>query len=219
MLSAVQFVQFAGTGPGAGKTTLSRALAARLDGAEHVPEDALFSLPELGSLADAFRAKRYPGPDELLAAFERFLAARSPDLRWIVNDGSWLLLAEDLPWAQASWSAIADFSARLRELAEPWNPVVVFLDTPVARAIARARERDGAESFDRWLEAMRRLPALAHAADATETDLAAAWCSRVRMLLDVGGWPVIELDGSVPAEALLDAAVERLTGGGSTVGT
>ena len=184
-------------------------------------EDALFSLPELSSLAQAFRSKRYPGPEELLAAFDAFLAARSADLRWIVNDGSWLLLAEDLPWAQASWSAIAAFSARLRAMADAWNPVVLYVDTPVERAMARARARDGAEAFDRWLEAMRRLPALADVADAPVTELAAAWCARVRALLDAGGWRVIDLDGSLPVEGLVEVAVERLTGGGrgSTVGT
>ena len=219
VLSAVQFVQFAGTGPGAGKTTLSRALAARLAGAEHVPEDALFSLPELAPLAATFRAGRHPGPGELLDSFARFLAARPPEVRWIVNDGSWLLLAEDLDWAQSAWAGIVDFSMRLRELAAPWHPVVLYVDTPVDVAVARARVRDGVEGFDRWVASMRRLPALAEVAHAPVAELVAAASARVRALLDAGGWPVEVLDGSVDADALVDAAVERLAGRRPTVET
>jgi predicted kinase len=206
------FVQFAGTSCGAGKSTLSRALAARLGAsAEFVEEDALFRLPELASLADHFRRKDYPSADVLLSSFAAFLAAR-PAVDWIVNDGSWLLLAEDLPWAQASWGALVDYARRLRSAVfdAGLEPLVLFLDAPPSVAVARARKRDGDESFDRWIGIMRRQAPLVGVAGGTEVELVAGWCERVRRIWHESGWTLVDLPAAEPADVVLEAALAHL---------
>jgi predicted kinase len=206
------FVQFAGTSCGAGKSTLSRALAAWLGPrAEFVEEDALFRLPELEGLADHFRRKDYPSAGVLLASFADFLAAR-PAVDWIVNDGSWVLLAEDLPWAQASWEALVDYARRLRSAVfdAGLEPLVFFLDAPPEVAVARARRRDGDESFDRWIGIMRRQAPLVGVSGGTEVELVAGWCERVRRVWHEAGWSLVDLPAGEPAEVVLEAALAHL---------
>jgi thymidylate kinase len=206
-------IQFAGTSCGAGKSTLSRALAPALAEAgrsvEFVEEDALFRLPELAWLADRFRRRDFPSAGDLLAAFEAYLAAR-PDVEWIVNDGSWVLLAEDLPWAQRSREELVAYTRRLRELAAPHDPVVFFLDAPAAVAVARARVRDGDERFDSWIAILRRHPPLAPLAEGPEVDLIAGWGAHVRAVFEEAGWPLVPLPAGEPKEVVLAAALEAL---------
>ena len=209
------FVQFAGTSCGAGKSTLSRALAATLaergGTVEFVEEEAMFRLPELAPLADRFRHKDFPGPEDLLSSFEAFLAARPP-VDWIVNDGSWVLLAEDLPWAQSSWSMLVDYADRLREevVRSGHEPFVFFVDTPPEVAVARARVRDGDESFDRWIALMRAQAPLVGLAGATDVELIAGWCERVRRVWDEAGWSLVDVCGAEPSAVVLAAALEAL---------
>ena len=209
------FVQFAGTSCGAGKSTLSRALAAALgergEAVEFVEEEALFRLPELAPLAERFLRKDFPGPDDLLAAFEAFLAAR-PSVDWIVNDGSWVLLGEDLPWAQASWEAVVGYARGLREVVveRGLEPRLLFLDAPVEVAVERARRRDGEERFNRWLSYSRGLPAMASMAAASDVEVVAAGCVRVRRILDEAGWAFVSLPAGESKEVVLDAALEAL---------
>lgn len=76
-----------GSGPGAGKSTLRAGLTERLGelGRDVISmgEEDLFAWPDFEDLAQRFRTKNFPGPDDLLAAFARAVLARlgpGPDL-------------------------------------------------------------------------------------------------------------------------------------------
>jgi hypothetical protein len=138
-------VMLSGVG-GSGKTTLWRGLAGALgERAVFVPELVIFEDPALADIADAFRSKRYPSSAMLLDGWARLLRSHA-GADWIVVDGSWVLLAEDLPWAMASWDAIVDHARQLVDIAGGTEAVTVLhLDVSPATAVARRRVRDGVD--------------------------------------------------------------------------
>jgi hypothetical protein len=207
------FVQLAGTSGGAGKTTLSRALAAAIAErgrtVELVEELPIFELPELLPLGDRFLRKDFPGPDDLLESCAAYLEAR-PAVEWVIEDGSWVALAEDIPWAQASWVDLVDYARRLRALIDRcgFEPVVLWVDTPADVALVRRRERDGDERVDGWIDTMGKLPALTGRRG--EVEVVAGWAERMRRIYVESGWPFSEVPGGAPVDVVLAAALEHL---------
>ena len=185
-----RLVLFAGRAA-VGKSTLSTALAERLPGAVFVPELVFFEWPLLADIGDAFRRKDYPGPDLLLDGWARIL--RSVEgAPWIVHDGCWVPLGEDLPWA--TWDAIVDFGRRTLELSAARRPVVFFLHGDEAQIRPRIEARG-------------------HAVPPTCDD--EAWADRLHRILTAAGADLVELDATRSAEAVLRDALGALVGDGS----
>lgn len=169
-----------------GKTTLSTALAQVLPDAAFVPELVFFDVPELADIGDAFRRKEYPGPELLLDGWSRILAANRR-ATWIVHDGCWVPLGEDLPWATSD--AVVDFARRMFEISSAFDPLVFFLhgeDEQIAPRIeARGREVPPAGDAEAWSDKIRRILATVDA-------------------------DVVDLDATRPADAVLRDALAAL---------
>src|SRR5215472_6491819 len=205
-----RLVMFAGTGAAVGKTSVSTALAETLRRRGHktvfVPELVIFDWPELADLADAFRRRAYPDAGALLGGFSRLLEGL-PAAEWIVFDGNWVLLAEDLPWAQASWEDTVAFARGLRErTTHRYHLTVVYLQLDPAEVISRHRRRDGKAAFSRWLNYLRRLPALQLDPDTPPVEVARAWSRRLREIWVAAGQPL----QCVPAVGTPDEVLARV---------
>ena len=170
-----------------GKSTLSSSLTRLLPEAAFVPELVFFEWSELDDIGDAFRRKDYPGPDLLLDGWSRILRAVDGAL-WIVHDGCWVPLGEDLPWA--SWDAIIDFADRTFELAAPYDPVVFFLHGDGAQIKPRIEARG-------WT--------VPPESDAQE------WSDKIHRILTRTGVTIIDLDATQPVDAVLGDALAALT--------
>ena len=200
-------VMFASAGPAAGKTTVSKLLVEKLAEwgqlAAWVPDSALFDWPELADLADAFRCRRYPGPELLLDGLSRLMEATA-DSPWVVFETNWLLIAEDLAWAQASWGDLVAFAREVRRLISARaDAVVIFLDLDLAEALERQRRRDGDVAFERWIGYMRRLPALGLPPDAAPIEVVRSWSCRLAALWRASGQALTKVSAAgTPDEVL-----------------
>jgi hypothetical protein len=189
-----RLVLFAGRAA-VGKSTLSASLASALPDVAFVPEMVFFEWPELADIGDAFRRKDFPGPELLLDGWSRVLrvasggsaSARAPVPAWIVHDGCWVPLGEDLPWA--TWDAIVDFARRTFDLSAPHDPVVFFLHGDDAQIRPRIAARG-------W------------SAD-SQVD-ADAWSDRLHRILTTAGVAVTDLDATQPADKVLADALAVL---------
>jgi hypothetical protein len=169
-----------------GKSTLSASLAQRLPDAAFVPEMVFFEWRELADIGDAFRRKDYPGPQLLLDGWSRMLRAVD-GAQWIVHDGCWVPLGEDLPWA--SWDAIVEFARGAFEIAAPYDPTLFFLHGDEDQIRPRINARG-------WTD-----PPPCHAQE---------WSDRLHRILTAAGVDITDLDATQPAEAVLRDALAAL---------
>ena len=174
---STRLVLVTGTCIGIGKTTLAAGLVSALEHAgidgELVSEHVIFERQDFFGLAEAFRRRQFPGPEDLLAGWSRLVASFPPE-RCVVHDGSWMPLAEDLPWAQESWGAIVGYTRRLLEIAAELDPMVLFLEGSAETALARAAAGRGPGPVEGWLDYLRRLPTLAAFRDGSPEELVQA---------------------------------------------
>ena len=180
-----RLVLFAGRAA-VGKSTLSAALARLLPDAAFVPEMVFFDWPELADIGDAFRRKDYPNPELLLDGWSRILrtVGHAP---WIVHDGCWVPLGEDLPWA--SWDAIVEFTRRTFEIAAPYDPTVFFLHGDEEQIRPRIEARG-------WTD-----PPPCSGQE---------WAERLHRILTTAGVDITDLDATRPADAVLRDALAVL---------
>lgn len=182
-----RLVLFAGRAA-VGKSTLSASLAQLLPGAAFVPEMVFFEWPELADIGDAFRRKDYPSAELLLDGWSRILRTVG-GASWIVHDGCWVPLGEDLPWA--SWDAIVDFTRRTFEIAAPYHPTVFFLHGDEEQIRPRIEARG-------WTD-----PPPCSAQE---------WADKLHRILTAAGVDITDLDATRPADAVLHDALSVLTG-------
>ena len=140
-------ILFAGSSPGAGKSTLSALVAQQLVAtgvdARWLDEE------EMSDLLDSFvpeLVERWPAPDPLLRAAEAFVEWCAPSDTTYVADSV-------LPWyvflyGRRPHEEIEAWSLRLGEVLRPLQPLVVYLRVDPATALARAVEQRGS----RWIE-------------------------------------------------------------------
>ena len=169
-----------------GKSTLATAMASHLPEAAFVPELVFFEWPELGDIGDAFRRKDYPGPELLLDGWSRILRAVE-GAQWIVHDGCWIPLGEDLPWA--SWDKVVEFARRTFEIAAPYDPTVFFLHGDDDQIRPRLEARG-------W-------------AVPPEGD-AQRWAAKIHRILTTAEVDITDLDATQPADAVFREALAVL---------
>jgi energy-coupling factor transporter ATP-binding protein EcfA2 len=180
-----RLVLFAGRAA-VGKSTLSASLAQVLPEATLVPEMVFFEWPELEDIGDAFRRKDYPSAELLLDGWSRLLRTVR-GAPWIVHDGCWVPLGEDLPWA--SWDAIVEFTRRTFEIAAPYDPVVFFLHGDEEQIRPRIEARGWADS---------------PSSDGQE------WADKLHRILTTAGVEITDLDASRAPDAVLRDALAVL---------
>lgn len=180
-----RIVLFAGRAA-VGKSTLSASLGRLLPDAVFVPEMVFFDWPDLADIGDAFRRKDYPSPELLLDGWSRILRAVDGS-QWIVHDGCWVPLGEDLPWASSD--AIVEFARRTFEITAPYNPVVFFLHGDEGQIRPRIEARG-------WTN-----PA---PCDTQE------WSDKIHRILTDAGVDIADLDATQPADAVLRDALAVL---------
>jgi hypothetical protein len=169
-----------------GKSTLAASLARHLPDTAFVPETVFFEWPELADIGDAFRRKDYPGPELLLDGWSRILRA-ADGAKWIVHDGCWVPLGEDLPWATCD--AIVDFARRTFEIAAPYDPILLYLHGDEEQIRPRIEARG-------WVDPPP--------CDARE------WSERLHRILTAAGVDITDLDATHPAEQVLADALSVL---------
>jgi hypothetical protein len=180
-----RIVMFAGRAA-VGKSTLAASLARQLPESAFVPEMVFFEWTELADIGDAFRRKDYPDAQLLLDGWSRILRAVD-GAQWIVHDGCWVPLGEDLPWA--SWDAIVEFARRTFEIAAPYDPALFFLHGDEEQIRPRIKERG-------WTDPPP--------CDAQE------WSDRLHRILTAAGVHITDLDATRPAEDVLRTALAVL---------
>lgn len=208
-----RLVMFSSVGPGAGKTTLSLRLASGLeesgDTVRYFADSVLFEEPALEALADAFRTRQFPRPGQLLNGLAALLhLAGNPD--WIILETNWMLGGEDLPWAQRSWETIVSYTRDLMRVAAAYDPTVIHLELDLAESLRRAEQRDGEESFGRWLAYMRSLPALQQQRHADALTLIAASGERIQRIWADAGVELVRLDATGSRDEVLARALSAL---------
>lgn len=209
-----QVVMVYGIGPGIGQSTLGEGIVAALDHGDFVREDdAVFVRPEFAEVGRQFRrcqarepGAEYPSPGMLEEAYRRLVEGVVTSGRTGVMDWSFIDLAEDLPWAEASLDALVEHSRRVRLIMAPVDPLLFCLVGDI-RVGVRRRERDrgrewfgcGALSEEPWLEFVDDYEARALQRH-----------ERVMTALDGGGWEPVFLDGTWPKEEVLQCALEHV---------
>lgn len=201
-----RLVLLSGTAGAVGKTTTAQLLVTELAASnasvEFVREDVIFQSEELTHLAAAFRRREFPSADDLLDGFRMTFNAVVASNDWVVHDGAWLLTGEDLPWGQASRTAIVDYARRLWQTAKSLNSTVLYLSDDVEAVVERLRQREGDETLKRWLATMRRLPAYAHVED-DACAVVGAFATRVRSIWEEAGVPLVDVPvGREPADTV-----------------
>ena len=206
-----RLVMVGGVSPGIGKSTLSSAIAGALEqrgeSVAFIEELACLDLPDI---ADAFRTKNFPGPAQLLDAFRRLLES-APDSDWIVHDGCWVPLAEDLPWAQDSWDAIVGFARDLKRVTDDYRPIVFFLHGDLAEARGRQLARDGYEKVDAYVSYVRSFTPLRQWRDAEPLALAQAYANRLRSIWTDAGWELVDISADGSPTDVLKRALDALS--------
>lgn len=209
-MATARLVIVVGSCVGIGKSTFTRALVDELGRCGHdallVPEVDVLNDPALVSLAAGFQTRTYPTSEAILEHLERKFADL-PAVDFVVDDGCWLLLAEDLPWAQSSWQDFVDFTHSLLTLARRLDPIVLFLEVSASEAALRRVGRDGRDAHASWLRAMRRLPALERWRGDSDENLLTAWAERLRGVWTDAGACLVVVTGEGSTQ---DAVAEVL---------
>lgn len=199
---------------GAGKTSLSRAVGAALQGAGKVVdvcgEDELFTRPEFAVAARQFQGAGLPTPEDLETAYATWVAAL-PRRSWAVTDWHPAGMAGDLPWAIGDPLLLRRHLEVVRRLAA--HALVVDLRVPAAIATERA----AAERGEEWL---RRSDRVASAAGHDEPDRLGrvhAWTEAhtVRTAVELqrageAGWRIEHIDASGSPQATLSEALHAV---------
>lgn len=224
----MRLVMITGSAPGAGKSTLMRALAASLRGLGasvlEVSEDAVWGERQLGRLAvdyatawPEFRALLHERPSAesptAIEVFDTFVCVqrRAADSGAWLQDWSWIDLAGMLPWARANEGALLAFSCDLQRVARSLRPLVLHLRIDPQDSLRRAVFERGWVWFDRHAGASsgdlgreQRLRALA-----------ASYRERERQelrVLEAGGWEVAAIDAQAGCASVLRRALEAVGG-------
>lgn len=146
-----RLVAVIGSSPGVGKSTTGAQVCRWLRECglrvHHFEEQHILEREEFARVAAEFHRTGFVTPPPLLEASAAYVRA--------ILDGGWHVAVTDalfpfLPSLRASGLCdreIADFSSRLRELLEPLDPLLVYLDGEPAWALARAGAREGPD----WL--------------------------------------------------------------------
>ncbi len=196
--------------PGAGKSTLCRALSAALADAglrvDHFKEEEILTRPEFASVAAEFRRTGTVTLPALLTSSARFCEAiRAGGADVVVADA----LVPYVPTLLAlglSDQAIAAFTAELAGTLSAVSPVLVYLDGSAGTALARAAEREGPQWLDAYISKLAHYqvrPAVSDLASAIgylRHERAVTLAAARRM-----GWPLVPVAGTTelsPAQVL-----------------
>ena len=145
-----RLIIFYGSSPGSGKSTLSSWLSEQLEGSgfecNWIYEDDVSGLSEFQNFISKVNTNDPTMIDALLEAAKVFVAKRSED-EIIVTDSifpcyNWLLATGLYD------GGLTDFNRKLREILQPLQPQVFFLDISPELALERAAQQRGSA----WLE-------------------------------------------------------------------
>ena len=202
-----------GISPGIGKSTLGESLADSLQ-AEGIavdlfPEEQLFTRADFTVVAEGFRTKAYPTPEEFLDAYDKTITSCLTNQTWLICDWNCAGMASDLTWALADPARLEGLVRDVRRLAHGHPATVLFLDGDIETAIRRAARQRGPE----WVARQVRI-ADDHGVDpGPDIDRIVAYeqgCrplgDRDRRALAAGGWRVVSVDAQrSPADVLAQA--------------
>lgn len=214
---------------GVGQSTLCRRLAAALANADVLWEDelsqpAIFTRPEFAEVAAQFHEHNahpaggigHPSPTMLEAAYAALVRRALPRDEVVLMGWSPMDLAEDLDWARADEAALHAHIRAVRDLMQPLEPVLVYLDADIGAALDRVvaqRGRawfagEGALDDERWERRRTSLVAEANSA-----------AIRIRKSLEVAEWvPTVEVDGTArSADEVFDLVTSALRRNGIDV--
>lgn len=217
--------------PGAGKSTLSGALAAALRklgaGVDFLSEDAIFSRHEWADVAEAFRARAWPSCELILDAYARLLDTWRGSRSWAVFDGDCLSLIEDLPCAQpdgsgpttlmpevpADFGVLVAHAKRVLSLWSELDPLLLVLRVRTEEATRRAVAQRGPDWGGAYAGAMPQQ----HPAE-TNLDRILRYLrtgrhrrEAIRDAFGAAGWPVATIDAAQTPDRVLAAALEVLS--------
>ncbi len=162
-----RLVMVDGVGPGIGNTTLGRSLTAALPDVDLIHEEgAVFERSEFSEVGAQFRRHiagepdvAHPPPSMLERAYARLVETLQTSGAYGVTDWSFVALAEDLDWAQASLADLHEHSRAVRAITAPLDPIVVYLGGDVRVGILRRETERGRAWFgaggmpdDEWFD-------------------------------------------------------------------
>lgn len=199
-----------GIGPGVGQTTLGLGLERELNIVDFICEDeAMFERPEFAIVGKQFRRHNagelgVPHPPRFM--LEEAYRALVDNLKRSdalgLMDWSFVDLAEDLDWAEASLEDLNEHSRVVREIMSPLNPIVLYLGGDISVGIMRREKERGREWFgvsgltdEEWAVVVEER--------VTELTLRHERCLGT---FEAGGWKVAFLDGErTQSQVLLQA--------------
>ncbi len=157
---AGRIITIHGACAGVGQSTLCRRLAAAIPDVDVLREDelsqpAIFTRTEFADVADRFRrhnadreaAIGHPPPHMLEAAYAALVGNAGQHDGVVLLGWSPMDLAEDLDWAKADEAALHAHIRAVRDLMQPVDPVLVYLDGDIVRALDRAVSQRGRKQF------------------------------------------------------------------------
>jgi hypothetical protein len=189
-------------------------MAAALPHVDFIDEDrAVFERPEFADVGDQFRRHNagepdvpHPSPSMLERAYERIVETLRGSGAFGVMDWSFVDLAEDLDWAEASLADLHEHSRSVREIMNPLNPLVLFLEgDPRVGILRRVAERGrawfGAQNLsdEEWLAFID-----ARVAESRRLQ------RRVLGTFAAGAWELARIDGGQEKAAVLRQALATL---------
>ncbi len=208
-----QLLMMDGISPGIGKSTLGESLAdsLRAEGiaVDLFPEEQLFTRADFTVVAEGFRTKAYPTPEEFLDAYERTIGSCLANQAWLICDWNCAGMASDLTWALADPARLDGLVRDVRKLADGYPATVLFLDGDIETAIRRAARQRGPE----WVARQVRIAEGKGVAPGPDIYRIVAYERACRPLgerdlraLAAGGWRVVSVDAQrSPADVLAQA--------------
>jgi thymidylate kinase len=188
-----KLIMLAGSGPGAGKSTLSEFLFDQFTRCaiptRWIYEEDILHLDAFEPVVKAFQHGQGDAIEALLAATRRFVQDSMRSNVVVVTDSifpayAWLFAA-GYPKAQ-----IADFSAQLAQLLAPLQPLTIYLNSDVATSLKRAVAQRGTPWLDDLIAAMQTYTYCQTHPVRDMTDVIAFFDSVTRLSIELlADWP------------------------------
>ena len=206
-----------GISPGIGKSTLAEALAESLQAQDIAvdlfPEEQLFTRADWSVVADGFRSKAYPTPEQFLDAYAETIGRCLANQAWLICDWNCAGMASDLTWALADPTRLDRLVRQVRLLADGCPATLLFLDGDIETAVRRAARQRGPE----WVARQARIAAEHGVGPGGDIDRIVAYERACRPMgerdlqaLGEGGWHVVAVDGQRPPTDVLVQARQSL---------